>query len=72
MARGPAHRSRPQRKQPRRTAALLLCRPVPPARLAGGRDAWLTARPLFTAYPDVYAVQDLRCQLAMGLGGGWN
>ena len=26
--------------------------------------AWSTARPLFTTYPDVYAVQDFRCQLA--------
>lgn len=28
------------------------------------RIAYETARPLFAAYPDVYAVQDLRCQLA--------
>lgn len=27
--------------------------------------SWASARPLFTAYPSVYAVQDLRCQLAM-------
>lgn len=28
-------------------------------------SAWSDARPLFAAYPSVYAVQDLRCQLAM-------
>ncbi len=28
-------------------------------------SAWSDARPLFAAYPGVYAVQDLRCQLAM-------
>jgi hypothetical protein len=27
-------------------------------------QAYQTAKPLFTAYPDVLAVQDLRCQLA--------
>ncbi len=27
-------------------------------------EAWTTARPLFAAYPDVLAVQDMRCQLA--------
>jgi Putative peptidase family len=40
-------------------------------RAGSARDAWLTAKPLFTAYPDVYAVQDLRCQLAMSMGGAW-
>ncbi len=35
------------------------------------REAWDTAKPLFAAYPRVYAVQDLRCQLAMKLGGAW-
>ena len=36
------------------------------ASLSQGRidEAWTTARPLFAAYPDVLAVQDLRCQLA--------
>jgi hypothetical protein len=29
--------------------------------------AWNLASPLFTAYPKVYAVQDLRCRLAMDL-----
>jgi len=29
------------------------------------RTAWETAKPLFASYPDVYAVQDLRCQLAI-------
>jgi Matrixin len=28
-------------------------------------SAWSDGRPLFAAYPNVYAVQDLRCQLAM-------
>jgi hypothetical protein len=32
-------------------------------------EAWTSAKPLFTAYPDVYPVQDLRCQLAMAMGG---
>jgi hypothetical protein len=36
------------------------------------RDAWAGLKPLFTAYPDVVAVQDLRCQLAMAMGGAWN
>lgn len=36
------------------------------------RDAWTRARPLFTAYPDVYTVQDLRCQIAMKLGLAWD
>src|SRR5262249_2017421 len=31
-------------------------------------EAWKTATPLFAAYPSVYAVQDLRCQIAMTLG----
>jgi hypothetical protein len=31
-------------------------------------QAWQTAKPLFAAYPTVYAVQDLRCQIAMQLG----
>lgn len=34
-------------------------------------DAWTTAKPLFAAYPTVYAVQDLRCQLAMKIGMAW-
>jgi hypothetical protein len=33
------------------------------------REAWIRAKPLFSAYPDVYPVQDLRCALAMGMGG---
>jgi hypothetical protein len=36
------------------------------------KDAWSIATPLFKAYPDVFAVQDLRCQLAMALGGAWD
>jgi hypothetical protein len=30
-------------------------------------DAWTSAKPLFSRYPDVYAVQELRCRLAMSL-----
>src|SRR5207253_3082374 len=30
--------------------------------------AWTIAAPLFGKYPDVHAVQDLRCQLAMQRG----
>jgi hypothetical protein len=28
-------------------------------------QAWKTASPLFAKYPTLYAVQDLRCQLAL-------
>jgi hypothetical protein len=31
-------------------------------------EAWQAAEPLFDAYPEIYAVQDLRCQLAMQRG----
>lgn len=31
-------------------------------------EAWQEAKPLFAAYPDVYAVQELRCQIAMAGG----
>lgn len=38
--------------------------------LASGdsRTAWQTAEPLFARYPKSYAVQDLRCSIAMNLG----
>lgn len=36
------------------------------------REAWSRAKPLFTAYPDVATVQDLRCQIAMKLGLAWD
>jgi hypothetical protein len=36
------------------------------------RDAWTKAEPLFTRYPDVYAVQDLRCKLALQLNTAWD
>jgi hypothetical protein len=36
------------------------------------REALEVGRPLFTAYPDVVAVQELRCQLAMAAGGGFD
>jgi hypothetical protein len=35
------------------------------------RSGWKLAEPLFAIYPDEYAVQDLRCKLAMGMGGAW-
>jgi hypothetical protein len=35
------------------------------------KGARVTAAPLFTAYPDVYAVQDFRCQLAMAQTLPW-
>ena len=33
--------------------------------------SWKTASPLFAAYPEVYGVQDLRCQIAMKQGVSW-
>ena len=35
------------------------------------REAWEKLRPLASAYPDVLAVQDLRCQIAMQLSFDW-
>jgi hypothetical protein len=34
-------------------------------------DAWTKAEPLFGRYPDVYAVQDLRCKLALQVSNAW-
>jgi len=34
--------------------------------------AWDAAEPLFSAYPAVMAVQDLRCRLAQGRGAAWS
>jgi hypothetical protein len=34
-------------------------------------EAWSTAKPLFDAYPQDYAVQDLRCQIAMKRSSAW-
>jgi predicted Zn-dependent protease len=34
-------------------------------------DARTTAQPLFSIYPDDYAVQDLRCKLAMARTQAW-
>jgi hypothetical protein len=31
------------------------------------KGAWDRAKPLFSAYPNSYAVQDLRCRMAMAL-----
>ena len=36
------------------------------------QQSWATASPLFAAYPDVFGVQDLRCQLAMKRGLPWD
>lgn len=38
--------------------------------LGGIADAWREAEPLFTAHPDGHEIQDLRCRLAMRIGGG--
>ena len=35
------------------------------------RDAWAKAEPLFARYPGVYAVQDLRCKLALAQSSQW-
>ncbi|MEJ7733931.1 MAG: hypothetical protein WKG00_32645 [Polyangiaceae bacterium] len=35
------------------------------------QGGWKLAEPLFSVYPDEYAVQDLRCKLAMGKGGAF-
>jgi hypothetical protein len=35
------------------------------AKAGDAAGAWRAAKPLFTAYPRAYAVQDLRCKLAM-------
>ena len=35
-------------------------------------DAFAKAQPLFSRYPTVYRVQELRCQIAMEMGGAWN
>jgi hypothetical protein len=35
-------------------------------------DALRQAKPLFKAYPDVLAVQDLRCRIATAVGGTWD
>jgi len=34
-------------------------------------EAWKTGEPLFSTYPDDYAVQDLRCAIAMKRSGAW-
>lgn len=35
-------------------------------------DAFNKGQPLFSRYPNVYKVQELRCQIAMARGGVWN
>ena len=42
--------------------------------LHGGQapEAWKRGKAIFSAYPDVYTVQDLRCQIAMQLGLPWD
>jgi hypothetical protein len=42
------------------------------AKAGNAEGAWKTAKPLFTAYPRVYAVQDLRCKLAMAYLGSYD
>src|SRR5262249_46238092 len=34
-------------------------------------EAWKKAEALFTRYPNVYPVQDLRCKLALQLSSSW-
>ena len=46
-------------------------RAVAAQRAGAIEDAWKIARPLFAAYPAVYEVQDLRCNLAMKRPLGW-
>jgi hypothetical protein len=36
------------------------------------RDAWSTAEPLFEKYPNDYAIQELRCNIATGLSLSWD
>lgn len=40
-------------------------------RAAKAKDAWGLGTPLWSAYPNVMAVQDLRCQIAMKVGFDW-
>ena len=40
-------------------------------RAAKWKDSWDAGLPLFTAYPKVLPVQDLRCQVAMKIGFEW-
>jgi hypothetical protein len=35
------------------------------------QEAWTQAEPLFARYPDVYAVQDLHCKLALQVSNVW-
>jgi hypothetical protein len=35
------------------------------------QNAWTKAEPLFARYPDVYAIQDFRCKLALKLTPLW-
>ncbi|HWO11997.1 MAG TPA: hypothetical protein VNN80_21030 [Polyangiaceae bacterium] len=35
------------------------------------KEAWARAKPLFDRYLGSYEVQDLRCKIAMQLGGDW-
>jgi hypothetical protein len=36
------------------------------------QEAWQIAQPLFERYPADYAVQDLRCQIAMKRDADWD
>jgi hypothetical protein len=42
------------------------------AKAGDAEGAWRTAKPLFNAYPRAYAVQDLRCKLAMAYLGSYD
>jgi hypothetical protein len=40
-------------------------------RTGRAQEAWTKAEPLFSRYPQVYAVQDLRCKLALQISNVW-
>ena len=61
---GPAGLSPADRATYREAARLLEDKQV--------RQAWERARSLFGAYPEEYAVQDLRCKIAMQLNLSWD
>ena len=50
---------------------LLLDQAMADRRAGDLAGAWKRARPLWSKYPDVLAVQELRCQLAMAIGGAF-
>ena len=50
---------------PKMADGAVFVRAVNEMSVGAAKQAWDTAKPLFDKYPDVYAVQDLRCQLAI-------